>query len=175
MALEVIAGKTTAIELAKEPGAPSYRSIFRYVEKISHLKLNDLAHWPDIFREAYALEIEHESKKYAEKWVKFAEEQRLILRKSAKYPKTPENWAEVPLKRLLVGVLLGEVSLQEVADAKGGDAEVFADLFTSDLRPLGLTFEEATGLPITHQGAPAEVLLAVLDRRRKFVGGGGTK
>ena len=175
MALEVIAGKSTAIELAKEPGAPSYRSIFRYVEKISHLKLNDLAHWPDIFREAYALEIEKETPKYAEKWVKFAEEQRLILRKTAKYPKTPENWAEVPLKRLLVGVLLGEVSLQEVADAKGGDAEVFAGLFTSDLRPLGLTFEEAMGMSITHQVALAEVLLAVLDRRRKFVGGGGTK
>ena len=175
LALDVIAGKTTAIELAKEPGAPSYRSIFRYVEKISHLKLNDLAHWPDIFREAYALEIEKETPKYAEKWVKFAEEQRLILRKTAKYPKTPENWAEVPLKRLLVGVLLGEVSLQEVADAKGGDAEVFAGLFTSDLRPLGLTFEEASQLSITHQVALAEVLLAVLDRRRKFVGGGGTK
>ena len=65
--------------------------------------------------------------------------------------------------------------MQEVADAKGGDAEAFAALFTSDLRPLGLTFEEASQLSITHQVALAEVLLAVLDRRRKFVGGGGTK
>ena len=66
--------------------------------------------------------------------------------------------------------MLGEVTLQEVADAKGGDAEAFAALFTSDLRPLGLTFEEASQLSITHQVALAEVLLAVLDRRRKFVG-----
>ena len=170
LALEVIAGKTTAIDLAKTPGTPSYRTIFRYIEKISHLKLNDLAHWPDIFREAYALEIDKNTEKYAEKWVKFAEEQRLILRKSAKYPKAPENWAEVPLKRILVGVLLGEVTLDEAAEAKGGDPAVFANIFTSDLRPLGLTFEEATGMAITHQVALAEVLLAVLDRRRKFVG-----
>ena len=119
--------------------------------------MNDLAHWPDIFREAYALELDKNSTKYAEKWVKFAEEQRLILRKTAKYQNTPENWAEVPLKRLLVGVLRGEVTLQEVADAKGGDAEAFAGLFTSDLRPLGLTFEEAMGMSITHQVALAEV------------------
>ena len=81
----------------------------------------------------------------------------------------------MPLKRMLVGVLLGEVTLVEVAAAKGGDPTVIAGLFTGDLRPLDLTYEEAASLSITHQVALCEILLAVLDRRRKFVGGGGTK
>ncbi len=170
LALQVIAGRMTAAELAKTPGAPSYRMIFRYIDKVSPLKLQVLTHWPEAFRAAFAHELEHDTEKYAEKWVKFAEEQRLILRKVAKYPPTPKNWKEVPLKRLLVAVLLGEKTLDEVAEAKGGDPKVFETLITSDLRPIGLTFGEVQGMSMTHQMALAELLLAVLDRKRKFVG-----
>ena len=169
LALQVIAGRMTAAELAKTPGAPSYRMIFRYIEKVSPLKLQVLTHWPEAFRAAFAHELEHDTTKYAEKWVKFAEEQRLILRKVAKYPPTPKNWKEVPLKRLLVAVLLGEKTLDEVAGAKGGDPKVFETLFTSDLRPLGLTFGEVQGMSMSHQVALSELLLAVLDRKRRFV------
>ena len=168
LALQVIAGRMTAVELASAEGTPSYRTIFRYVEKLTHLKLNDLTHWPEAFRAALAYELEHDTTKYAEKWVKFAEEQRLILRKVAKYPAQPKDWKVIPLKRLLVAVLLGEKTLAEVAEAKGGDPKVFENLFTSDLRPLDLTFAEVHGMSVSHQVALSELLLAVLDRRRKL-------
>lgn len=195
LALEVISGRVTAIELARsfdnagespEVGAAtdqnaeetqtydlkklSYRTIFRHIQRISHLQLQVLAHWPSVFREAYAFEIGENTERYAEKWVRFAEDHRLVLSRKQRFPKPPENWARVPLKRLLLAVLMGELTLSEAASSKGKDAKIFADLFTSDLRPLGLTFEEAMGMSITHQVALAEVLLAVLDRRRKFVG-----
>ena len=73
------------------------------------------------------------------------------------------------MKRLLIAVLLGEATLSEVAAARGGEPEMLAGVFTSDLRTLDLTFDEVMGLPLAHQLALAELLLSILDRKRRIV------
>ena len=120
-------------------------------------------------RAALAEEIEHDLPNYAQKWVKFAKESQLHLVKRPKFPESPEFWGNQPLKRLLVAVLLGEATLEEVAKARGGDPSIIAALMTSDLRSMELTFEEVTGLPLAHQLALAEVLIAILDRKRHVI------
>lgn len=167
-ALRVIAGKLSAVEAAVECGM-SYRTVFRQIEKVAPVKLNDISAWPPVFREALVEEIVNKLPNFSEKWVKFAEDSRLFLRKSQKYPKTPDNWRNLPLKRLLVGVLIGEASLEEVAASRGADPHMLAGLFTGDMQPLGVTFEGLLELPMAHQTAVAELMLAILDRKRKVV------
>ena len=60
-------------------------------------------------------------------------------------------------------VLNGDESLYSVAEKRGADPNILASLFTSDLRPLGLTWAEVADLPVNTQGALAELLLAIDD------------
>lgn len=167
-ALQVLAGKMTTQEAMDVLGC-AYRSIFRYIERLTDVQLNDLTGWPPAFRAALCEEIAKKMPSYAAKWLKFSVESRLFLKDKPKYPETPKNWKNLPLKRLLVGVLLGEAPLEEVAASRGADPTVLADLFTSDLRPLDLTFDEVCGLPLGHQVALAGLLLAVMDRKRRQI------
>ena len=167
-ALRVIAGLMTTKE-AMAATESSYRSIFRFVERLTDVGLHDLTAWPLSFRAAFAVEIEKKTQSYVRKWLKFATEQRLFLKKSTKYPKTPASWESLPLKRLLVGVLLGEATISEVAASRGADENVLRGLFTSDMRSIGLTYDEVEAMSIQHQTALAELLLSVMDRRRRYV------
>jgi hypothetical protein len=167
-ALLCIAGRKTAVEAAHESGL-SERTIFRAIERISPLSMNELSPWPIVFREAYVVELEQKLPNYAQKWLEFAREQRLFVDKLPEYMETPANWKHLPLKRLLIGVLMGEASLQEVAASKGTDPTILKTLFTGDLQPLGLTFDEVSQLPLQHQLALAEVFIAMMQRRRRFV------
>ena len=169
-ALRVIAGLMTTKE-AMAATESSYRSIFRFVERLTDVGLNDLASWPLSFRAAFAVEIEKKTQSYVQKWLKFATEQRLFLKKSTKYLKTPTSWKSLPLKRLLVGVLIGESTISEVAASRGADEGILRGLFTSDLRVLDLSFDEVEAMSIQHQTALAELLLSVMDRRRRYVEG----
>ena len=136
---------------------------------VSHTAM-DLKQWPESLRAALAYETENESvPKYAASWKQFAERSRLVMPSRLRYPSAPDNWRQVTTKRMLVAILLGEMTMDEVAMARGGEPVMLASLFTSDLRPLGLTYEQAMDLPFTHQVALAEVLLAVMDKKRKFV------
>lgn len=168
IAIACIAGKITVHDAAYE-NKLSERTIFRAVERISHLKMMDLALWPVVYREAYAAEIEHNLPKFAEKWLQFGRDKRLFVDKSPKYQKTPENWRLVPLKRMLAGYLLGEAALEEIAASNGADPEILAQLFTGDLRSIDLTFEQVQEMSLKHQFALADLLLAMLDRKRKVV------
>ena len=178
VAFRVIAGLMSTKE-AMEATESSYRSVFRFIERVSDVKLNDLSAWPLSFRAAFATELERERDyrpedgekpdRYVQKWLEFATEQRLFLKKSTKYPKTPDSWKSLPLKRLLVAVLVGEATLAEVAASRGADEVILRGLFTSDLRVIDLTFDEVEAMSIQHQTALAELLLAIIDRRRKFV------
>ncbi len=168
VALRVIAGTMTTIEAAELVGA-SYRSVFRFIERLTTVRLNQLAKWPQSFRLALAEEIDKNMPNYAQKWVEFAEKMRVFLRNNPKYPKTPTNWRNLPLKRLLVGVLIGEETLENIAASRKADPTILRNLFTSDLRPLDLTFEELQGLPMAHQTAFAELLLSISDRKRRVV------
>ena len=179
-ALRVIAGLMTTKE-AMAATESSYRSIFRFVERLTDVGLNDLSAWPLSFRAAFAVELERERDyrpedgakpaRYVQKWLKFATEQRLFLSKTTKYPKTPDSWKSLPLKRLLVAVLVGEATLSEVAASRGAGEGILRGLFTSDLRVIDLTFDEVEAMSIQHQTALAELILAVMDRRRRYVEG----
>lgn len=167
VALDVIAGRRTAVQAAADMGV-SYRSMFRFMERLTEDKLQGLSHWPMSFRAARVEEIDKKLPNYAEKWLNFAEKHRLVLGKRPKYPKIPNNWKELPLKRLLVGVLLDEASLEEIAASRGGDPVILKGLFTGDLKPLGVTFDKLRALPMAHQMAVAEVLLSIMDRKRRL-------
>lgn len=167
-ALDCIAGRMTAREAAYRYKI-SERTIFRCIETLSPVKLNDLSAWPKVFREAFSVELTREMPKYVQKWLDFAKKEWLYLEKSPKYPEPPIDWRKQPLKRLLIAVLLGEHSLDEIAHLKGGDPQILEGLFSGDLHPIGLTFEEASALPILHQAALAELIMAVLNRKRRFV------
>ena len=166
IALQCVAGRTTVCEASSIYGV-SERTIFRWIDAISPLKMMELSGWPKVFREALAEELGSEMPKYIQKWVNFSKEHRLFTGNQRKYPETPESWKSLPIKRLLVGVLMGEASLEEVAASRGADPKVLRNLFTGDLRPMELTFEEVEGLPNTHHLALVEILLAILDRKRK--------
>jgi hypothetical protein len=166
-ALAVIAGSKTAVEAAAEISV-STRTIFRHIDALTSHTLSELAHWPTVFRQALAIEIEKNLPNYAEKWLKKAEDLKLFVRKAAKYPETPKDWKAQPVKRLLVAVLIGEHTLEEIAELKGADPFILESIFTSDLRSLDLTYRELVGLSISHQAAMAELLLWMMDRKRKI-------
>lgn len=166
-ALQVIAGRASAEATAREMGV-SARNLFRYIEQMTDLSLTDLSRFPATFRLAYADEIEKKLPKYVQNWLKYAEKLNLYVQKQTKYPKTPENWCEAPLKRLLIGVLLGEGRLEEIAAARGGEPVILEGLFTAELVPLGLTYKEVKGMGMNHQTAPAELLIWQMDRKRRL-------
>ncbi len=167
-ALRCIAGKTTVKEAARESNI-SERTLFRAIEGLTTHKLNELSAWPTVFREALVGEIEGNIQPTVAEWLEFANSQRLFVNRPPKYPPTPSDWRNLPLKRLLVGVLLGEETLDEVAASRGADPEILRTLFTGDLKPLGITLEQVEYLPLTHQIALAELILALMDRKRKVV------
>lgn len=165
-ALLVIAGTSTVVEAAASIGC-SERTLFRHIEKVTTHKLNDLAHWPTVFRQALAYELAKNTPNYVEKWLEKAKNLNLFIRKAVKYPETPVSWKDQPLKRMLIGVLIGELSLDEMAAARGADPAILEGLFTSDLRALDITYREVAELSMSHQAALAELLMWMMDRKRK--------
>ena len=165
-ALDVLAGKASAKDKADELGV-SARTIFRKIEEISPLKIQDLAAFPDTFKRAYAEEIDKKLPFYAEKWMKIAENSKLFIRKSTKYPETPQTWRDAPLVRMLVGILLGEAPSNEIAASRGADPAILTGLFNSHLRAYDPTWLEVSAMGFNHQVALAELLLWTMDRKRK--------
>lgn len=167
-ALSVISGSKTVVEAAEDIHI-SARTLFRHIDALTTHKLVELAHWPTVFRQALAVEIDKNLSNYAEKWLKKAQELNLFVRKAAKYPDMPKNWKEQNSKRMLVSVLIGEHTLEEMAELRGADPFILESIFTSDLRSLDLTYREVEALSISHQAALAELLLWMMDRKRKIV------
>lgn len=163
--IDIVAGRVTAEQACSEIGV-SYRTIFRAIDKVSAHGLHELSRWPVVFRAAFAEEIDKNLPKYTEKWLELVKEMRLVLKKRPKYLQTPKNWKDLPLKRLLVGVLTGEATLEEIATSRGAYPSILAGLFTGDLRPLGVTYPQLVEMPVAHQTAVAEILMAMLDRKR---------
>jgi len=100
--------------------------------------------------------------------MEFAEKQRLFLPKSPHYPDTPASWKGHTLKRLLVGVLLGEAPLDEIAKSRGADPNMLRNLFSGDMQNLALTCDQVSAMPMAHQTALAELLMATVNRKRKW-------
>lgn len=167
-AMQCIAGRTTVREAAHQYKI-SQRTVFRVIDELSPIGLITLNRWPKALREVYAVEIEAKTTQYAEKWYQFCVDSRIFVDKALDYPETPGSWRNLPLKRLLVGVLMGEGTLEEIAASRGADPAILRNLFTGDLRPLGLTYDDIEGMSMKHLVALSEILLALMDRRRKVV------
>lgn len=167
-ALRCIAGKITVKDAARELNI-SERTLFRAIDDLSKHKLNELNAWPRVFREALVEEIESEAQPTVSKWLEFANSHRLFVNRTKEYSFTPTDWRNLPLKKLLAGTLLGKSTLDKVAHSRGATPRVLRTLFTGNLRPLGVTFEQVERLPLTHQLALAELILALMDRKRKVV------
>jgi len=166
-ALDVVAGRVNL----KQAGANlnmSQQTILRAVDQLTKTSLHTLTHWPNTFRLAFAEELDTEETRHVEKWVEFATTNKLYLQKRPKYPATPDTWREATVKRMLIAVLLDEEPLDSIAASRKADPVILEGLFTNDLAPLGLTFEQVRQMPVIKQAALAELLLAVMDRRRRI-------
>ena len=69
---------------------------------------------------------------------------------------------------MLVGVLLGEAPLDEIAKSRGADPAMLRNLFSGDLQNLALTYDQVSAMPMAHQTVLAELLMATVNRKRKW-------
>lgn len=162
-ALACIAGRMNLEEAEKESKL-SWRTIHRAIAKYSpEFSLIDLTHWPKTFREAYSREIEENKAQLSVKLWKYAQTCGIPLKKWPKYPKNPDDWRAANVRKMMVHILLGDESVESIAEKRGADPKVLESLFTSDLRPLNLTWPEVIDAPIYSQITLAELLLALDD------------
>ena len=163
LALDVIAGRKTA-RAAAETAKISLRTLHRHIEDVLRpLYLNEISHWSKNFRLALAYEIEKNLPRHSLMWRKWAEERHLLLKKAPSWPKSPENWREVSIRRVIIAILSGEASAQEVAAMRGGATSIFMEHVERELRQMGML---TLSLTIHHQAA-AEIILARESHFRK--------
>ncbi len=157
LALDVIAGRKSA-KGAAETAQISLRTLHRHIEDVLRpLYLNKISHWSKNFRLALAYEIEKNIPKYIEMWRKWAEERHLLLKKSPVWPKCPQNWREVSIRRVIIAILAGEHTVTELAAMRGGEPHVLMEHVERELKQMGMP---ALSLTIHHQAAVAEIILA---------------
>lgn len=170
LALDVIAGRTNAKRAAEDHPEIALRSLHRYVKRyLQDLSLTELAHWPKSFRIALAQELEQGSPKLVEKWVEFANKHGLVLEKRVRRLPEVKNWREVDAKRMLVAVLQGEATLQEIAQLRRGSEIALRDMFNGVLKSLGVRYAEVAGLPVVHQMALGDLLIMLGSHYRRSV------
>ena len=164
LALDVIAGRKSA-KGAAETAQISLRTLHRHIEDVLRpLYLNEISHWSKNFRLALTYEIEKNLSRHSLMWRKWAEERHLLLKKSPVWPKSPENWREVSIRRVIIAILSGEASAQEVAYLRGGEAHILVEHVELELQQTGMP---ALSLTIHHQAAAAEIILARESHFRK--------
>ena len=164
LTLDVIAGRKTARSAAN--GAKiSLRTLHRHIEDVLRpLYLNEISHWSKNFRLALAYEIEKNLPKHSLAWRKWAENRQLLLKKAPVWPKSPQNWREVSIRRVIVAILSGEASAQEVVHLRGSEAHILMEHVARELRQMGMP---ALSFTIHHQAAVAEIILARESHFRK--------
>lgn len=167
IAYQVISGKISGKDACAKYDIV-YGTLGKYVQNYGQVGLQSIAKWPTAFREALGFEALSGCDRFAQSWYDYATEARLMLKKKPAYPSRPKSWKRANLKRLLIAVLVGEATLDEIAAERGGDPSIIAKLFTGELRPLKLTYDRVSGMSIKHQIALAELLMAMADRKRKF-------
>ena len=97
-------------------------------------------------------------------WRKWAEERHLLLKKAPSWPKSPTNWREVPVRRVIIAILSGEHTVTELSAMRGGGAHILMEHVARELRQMGTP---ALSLTIHHQAAAAEIILARESHFRK--------
>lgn len=164
LTLDVIAGRKTARSAAQGANI-SLRTLHRHIEDVLRpLYLNEISHWSKDFRLALAYEIEKNLQKYSEMWRKWAEERNLLLKKAPGWPKSPENWREVSIRRVIIAILTGEHTATELAAMRVGEPHILVEHVERELRQMGMP---ALSLTIHHQAAAAEIILARESHFRK--------
>lgn len=157
LALDVIAGRKTA-RAAADNAQISLRTLHRHIEDVLRpLYLNEISHWSRGFRLALAYEIENKPPKYSLEWRKWAENRHLLLKKSPTWPKSPQNWQKVSIRRVIVAYLTGEHTMTELATMRGVETHVLIEHVERELAQMGMP---ALTLTIHHQAAAAEIILA---------------
>jgi hypothetical protein len=159
--LDAIAGRVTLSEVENVCNL-SWRTIHRAITKLSPAySLIELTHWPKSFREAYSSEIAHNVPKVSAKLWEYTNIAGIPLKKWPKYPEAPKNWRASNVKKMMIHILLGAETVESLAEQRGADPRILESLFTSDLRPLNLTWAQVKGMPVLTQIALAETLLAI--------------
>lgn len=119
LTLDVIAGRTSA-RSAAQGARISLRTLHRHIEDVLRpLYLNEISHWSKNFRLALACEIEKNLPRHSLMWRKWAEERPLLLKKASSWPKSPENWREVSVRRVIIAILTGEHTVTELGPPPG--------------------------------------------------------
>ena len=164
LALDVIAGRTSARSAAQ--GAKiSLRTLHRHIEDILRpLYLNEISHWSKNFRLALTYEIEKNLPRHSLMWRKWAEDRQLLLKKAPSWPKSPANWREVPIRRVIIAFLTKEHTVTELAAMRGGEAHILMEHVGRELRQMGVP---TLSLTAHHQAAAAEIILARESHFRK--------
>ena len=160
LTLDVIAGRKSARSAAQgaETARISLRTLHRHIEDVLRpLYLNEISHWSKNFRLALAYEIEKNIEKYSLEWRKWAEERHLLLKKAPSWPKSPANWREVSIRRVIIAILTGEHTVTDLTAMRGGEAHILMEHVARELRQMGMP---ALSLTIHHQAAAAEIILA---------------
>ncbi len=164
LTLDVIAGRTSARSAAQGANI-SLRTLHRSIKDVLRpLYLNKIGHWSKDFRLALAYEIEKNIPKYIEMWRKWAEERHLLLKKSPVWPKYPQNWREVSIRRVIIAILAGEHTVTELAAMRGGEPHILMEHVERELKQMGMP---ALSLTLHHQAAAAEIILARESHFRK--------
>lgn len=164
LTLDVIAGRKSA-KGAAETARISLRTLHRHIEyALRPLYLNEISHWSKNFRLALAYEIEKNLPKHSLEWRKWAEERHLLLKKSPVWPKSPKNWREVSIRRVIIAILSGEHTVTELAAMRGREPHILMEHVERELRQMDMP---ALSLTIHHQAAAAEIILARESHFRK--------
>lgn len=164
LTLDVIAGRKTARSAAQGANT-SLRTLHRSIEDVLRpLYLNEISHWSKNFRLALAYEIEKNLLRHSLMWRKWAEERSLLLKKAPSWPKPPENWREVSVRRVIIAILTGEHTVTELAAMRGGEAHILMEHVEREHRQMGMP---ALSLTLHHQAAAAEIILARESHFRK--------
>lgn len=155
--LDVIAGRKTARKASLDSGIP-LRTLHRHIEPLlDGLSLNEISHWSPSFRLALAWETEKKHVRETVRWRKWAQDRGIVLSRKQTWPNPPKSWREAPMRRLLACWLAEELSLEELAVARGGEPSVLEGLFKAELDRMGMN---PLGLSIHHRTAVAEIVLA---------------
>lgn len=163
LALDVIAGRKTA-RAAAEGANISLRTLHRHIEDVLRpLYLNEISHWSKNFRLALAYEIEKNLPRHSLMWRKWAEERHLLLKKAPSWPKSPENWHEVSIRRVIIAILAGEHTVTELAAMRGGGSHILMEHVARELGQMGMPALSLT----SHHQAAAEIILARESHFRK--------
>lgn len=160
-AVRIVRGEMTIAAAAAEVSL-SDRQMHRWLASVLHdrfgITLQTLRPLPRAFRNALAVEIEQEHPEVAGHLIQYWLGHQM---KQVPMPPTPESWFRITFRRCLIGLLTGEISLQDLCKQRETEKSRLIPLLTSNLVPLGISFEQAVSWSVAHQESVAEILNAL--------------